>query len=115
MKPTREQVELAAKAAGLILNFTEEGLVFAHKKDCPVGDTVTREWLPATNKSDSFDLMVACKIAPKIFDSIVIAQTLFFAKHQAKTEAWFSDHNNDKSRATMWAIFLCAVEIGRAM
>ena len=94
MTPTREQLELAAKAAGM--NQTESWLAY--------------NWQPTTFKSDSFDLMVTCDIEPEFFDNCVTATAC-----GVMWDEWLKDHNNDKQLATMWAVFLCAVEIGRAM
>jgi hypothetical protein len=106
MTPTREQLELAAKASGIVIHhwFGDDPRIAMAKPNSK--DEKYRTWLPWKDKSDSFDLMVACEIELKYFDSCV-------------TSACFSvpykDHNNDKGLATMWAVFLCAVEIGRDM
>ena len=91
MTPTREQLELAAKAAGYKPNI----------------------WYPVTDKSDSFDLMVACGIELMYFDDHVSAHSDFLMGISFCVD--LKEHNNDKGLATMWAVFLCAVEIGRAM
>jgi hypothetical protein len=108
MMPTREQLELAAKAAGLtVLPDYVDGVGIMIIG--PVGRP--EYWEPTTSKSEIFDLMVACKISLLWGDGIVRADS-----HRGiDTFAFYKDHNNDKGLATMWAVFLCAVELGRAM
>ena len=104
MIPTREQLELAAKAAGLTLKDC------TCKKELKCVET-NKHWNPTTSKSDSFDLMVACGIEPMFHDTAVSA----LSGSDFHTEpVYYKDHNNEKGLATMWAVFLCAVEIGRA-
>jgi hypothetical protein len=105
MKATREQLELAAKAAGYKLFFHERA---GYAPQPSIGGKV---WNPVADKSDSFDLMVACKISLLWGDGIVRADS-----HRGiDTFAFYKDHNNDKGLATMAAVFLCAVAIGEAM
>jgi hypothetical protein len=110
MTPTREQLEFAAKAAGLESNDdTGEMLYWFHSEDTMGGGWGA--WNPITDKSDSFDLMVACKISLLWGNELVRADS-----HRGiDTFAYYADHNNDKGLATMWAVFLCAVEIGKSL
>jgi hypothetical protein len=107
MTPTKEQLELAAKAAGYKLSwFRREGF----EPQPTIGDGA---WLPVTSKSDSFDLMVTCGIELMYFDDHVSAHSDFLMGISFCVE--YKDHNNDKGLATMQAVFLCDVEIGRSL
>ena len=107
MKPTREQLEFAAKASG-------KHIIFWGKKgeeNCAIADIYpVQRWDPTESKTDSFDLMVVCEIEPQFYVNNTLCQ-----KHGVHGRGYLVDHNNDKVLATMWASFLCAVEIGRAM
>lgn len=107
MTPTREQLELAAKAAGL-KEFGFMGGCLTH-----VVNNQFVYWQPTTSKSDSRDLEVACEIELRYG-----LRGVWAIANDERSESevqFYSDHNNDKGLATMWAVFLCAVEIGRAM
>jgi hypothetical protein len=109
MTPTREQLELAAKAAGItVLPDYVDGVGIMIIG--PVGRP--EYWEPTTSKSEIFDLMVAIGVE----SSFSTSDNYFFC-YSGKYYgcANIKDHNNDKGLATMWAVFLCAVEIGRAM
>jgi len=109
MKPTREQLELAAKAAGI------EGEIRQSSPDNywfqPVG--LKSPWRPHESKTDSFDLMVACLISPRFSWSgdSVIALT---SRQVPPLRVDFTDYPT-VGDAVMAAIFLCAVEIGRGL
>ena len=105
MNPTREQLELAAKAAGIKGWWSGSCYCYGYNGN----QNVPIPWQPWEHKPDSFDLMVACRIEPEFFDNCVTATAL-----GVMWDEWLKDHNNDKGLATMWAVFLCAVEIGRA-
>jgi len=107
MIATLIQLELAAKAAGHTTfhgSRTSKGGV--HLED---GGKVW-EWNPTTSKSDSFDLMVACGIEPMFHDCAVSA--LSGSDFHTDPVYWL---DQDKQLATMWAVFLCAVEIGKSL
>jgi hypothetical protein len=106
MTPTREQLELAAKAAGLLLKWGNLNAAYVKNED-----GVLVRWNPTTSNSDSFDLMVACAIDLVFSKNVVTA----LCPYNSSGHAYFIHHNNDKQLATMWAVFLCAVELGRAM
>jgi hypothetical protein len=99
--PTREQLALAAKAAGMAIVPLSEGIWHTE---------YGRFWHPTTNKSHSFDLMVACGIEPMFHDCAVSA--LSGSDFHTDPVYWL---DQDKGLATMWAVFLCAVEIGRSL
>jgi hypothetical protein len=110
MTPTREQLELAAKAVGLTYYGYDvhKGL----QLDKPYDIRHITWWNPVTTKSDSFDLMVACGIHSD-FSNEDLVFCSYWGHHHVKTH--LSKYNNDKGLATMWAVFLCAVEIGRGL
>jgi hypothetical protein len=111
MTPTCEQLELAAKAAGIATHRLQTRYVtHDHYEDGRVD--IIKPWNPVTDKSDSFDLMVACEIEPMYFDDCVLAQSDFLMG--ISIYAYLKDHNNDKGLAIMWAMFLCAVELGKS-
>jgi hypothetical protein len=112
MTPTREQLELAAKAAGIVIHhwISNEPCVIISEPNAKYEQY--KRWLPVTDKSDSFDLMVACEIEPMFHSNGVSALS---GGDIATQPFFYADHNNDKRLATMTAVFLCAVEIGRAM
>ena len=110
MTPTREQLELAAKAAGKKLAYEMYAPTWGFGKNgIKLHDGSW--WHPVTSKTDSFDLMVACKMYVDTASNTIA----FAAAGKTQVSAYLKDHNNDKELATMWAVFLCAVEIGRAM
>ena len=108
MTPTREQLELAAKVAGLTVldEYTEGPGIMV------LSPIYGRDyWDPTTDKSDSRDLEVACEIELRYG-----LRGVWAIANDERSESevqFYSDHNNDKGLATMWAVFLCAVEIGR--
>jgi hypothetical protein len=113
--PTREQIELAAKAVGL--TYTMHNDVFEILETSADGQKQGfRPWQPVTSKSDSFDLMVAIDADIKRYTDGVrcVYRTHMLPKDIVGT-AYYKDHNNDKGLATLWAVFLCAVEIGRSL
>jgi hypothetical protein len=105
--PAREQLELAAKAAGLFLKWGNLNAAYVKNED-----GVLVRWNPTTSKPDSFDLMVACEIDIKHTESYVAA--IATKAIRCSYGIYYKDHNNDKGLATMWAVFLCAVEIGKS-
>ena len=115
MTPTREQLELAAKALGLtVLGEYDEssGIVVLS----PIEGQAY--WNPVTDKSDSFDLMFTCGIRPYWTNSEFFDGSDYCAattRHLESGIVLYKDHNNDKGLATMWAVFLCAVEIGKSL
>ena len=107
MTPTREQLELAAKAAGIEGWWTGSDYCYRY-----IGNpNVPIPWQPWEYKPDSFDLMVAIGGGHIAYFQ---GKIHFYTEDEMACVA-LADHNNDKGLATMWAVFLCAVEIGRAM
>ena len=103
MTPTRKQLELAAKAAGIKGFAGARGFWFIAEQ---------RYWKPVTDKSDSRDLMVACEIELAFGDE---EEVQAFGGNNSYAFAKIEDYNNDKGLATCAAVFLCAVEIGRSL
>jgi hypothetical protein len=110
MIATKEQLELAAKAAGYKLSwFRREGF----EPQPTIGDGA---WHPTTDKSDSFDLMVACGISVSFEpENDLVTATDTYSWEYSSIDIKPEHNNNDKGLATMAAVFLCAVEIGRGM
>jgi hypothetical protein len=110
MTPTHKQLKLAAKAAGIIIHHWSEhtGTPFV-----VYSEHEFHAWQPVTNKSDSRDLEVACEIEIN-FGLRGVWATVEDERRGSKVQ-FYSDHNNDKGLATCAAVFLCAVEVGRAM
>jgi hypothetical protein len=111
--PTREQLELAAKVAGVThIEYTNG---YDGKYGLQLCDEIgrhTRSWNPTTSKSDSFNLMVACGIEVA-FDNVNGVVDTTHTTLNSYIFLDYKDYNNDKGLATMWAVFLCAVELGR--
>ena len=110
MTPTREQLELAAKTVGFtLLGEYEESLGIVVLS--PIEGQAY--WNPVTDKSDSRDLEVACEIELRYG-----LRGVWAIANDGRSESevqFYSDHNNNKGLATMWAVFLCAVELGKAL
>jgi hypothetical protein len=105
--PTREQLELAAKAAGIVIeDWTEEGNPMYRNDKGHLGI-----WIPTLDKYESFDLMVAIDANITVRGKYVFVNS---GRHAAGV-AFYKDHNNDKGLALCAAVFMCAVAIGEAM
>jgi hypothetical protein len=113
MTPTREQLELAAKAAGIVpYSINAETGAVKYKVPSATMAMQFSSWFPTTSKSDSFDLMVACGI------NVQYGLTRVWARWADDMDICVSSPMSGGTKVeqtTMWAIFLCAVEIGRAM
>ena len=117
MNPTREQMELAAKAAGLtISDYDEDG------GDYYVRDGVTPHeyiWSPLTSSDDSQRLQVKLGMTASVGATTVDACCWTDREELTRTinKALLFDPAipDDDLRAMREAIFLVAVEIGRAM
>lgn len=120
MTPTREQYELAAKAAGGMLYYDTELVVRFIPPGTPLQFNVMSlpQWRPHKDRSDAFSLQCAIKGG------------LWFEEQR---NAWYacleplkgpplevtivaaSTDKTDIEAAAREAIFLCAVEVGRGM
>jgi hypothetical protein len=109
MTPTREQ--LAAKAAGIVIHhwIGDEPRVVISEPNAKYEQY--KPWQPVTNKSDSFDLMVAGKINIQHLDEL---GRVFAGDGSTLQMEEYKDHATEAD-ATMWAAFLCAIKTGRAM
>ena len=111
MTPTNEQLKLAAKAAGIAIHhwIGNEPRVVISEPNAKYEQY--KRWLPVTDKSDSFDLRVAIDANIRVNGNYVLVNK---GRHAAGV-GFYEDHNNDKGLATMRAVFMCAVEIGRSL
>ena len=99
----------AAKAAGIVIeDWTHESNPMYRNAKGHWG-----VWRPVTDKSDSFDLMVACGIELAFGHEGEVQA--FGANNRYYVYVKIADHNNDKGLETMAAVFLCAVEIGKSL
>lgn len=99
----RELLELAAKAAGYVLQETEDGY------ECNFDDS--RIWNPITDDGDAFRLMVKLRLQPRQGINLVSVLHPDFKRDDEN----YRDHNNDPLAATRRAIVRAAAEIGRQM
>ncbi len=108
-QPTREDYELAAKAAGIVLIWAQirDGIPAPHHQP---NKPVVEPWKPLDDDGDSRRLEVAIN-ATMFRDSRYIDAVVHDLRHSVA----YKDHNNDKCEAARHAVFWLAVEIGRAM
>jgi hypothetical protein len=118
-QPTREDYELAAKAAGMKVTFREYG---GERSECvrhvtQHGLTISTSWNPLDDDGDSRRLQVACGIELSIYAGEIraLGKPLSADNWPIIKLASYADHNNDKCEAARHAVFWLAVEIGRAM
>jgi hypothetical protein len=111
-QPTREDYELAAKAAGFSTFKVSND--WHDKGRYIVNDNY---WQPLDDDGDSRRLQVAIganlvfvDVCNSVFAEYPQKLGCFLAK-----EATFADHNNDKYEAARHAVFELAVEVGRGM
>lgn len=109
----RELLELAAKAAGVKVEFTN---------DRPVpfidGDVTFSAWNPLEDDGDAFRLMVDIKVTAMQHGVIVYGQTDSLVSYWAAVQAkklWMSDSDITRHAAVRRAIVCAAAEIGRTM
>ena len=113
MTPTLEQMELAAKSIGLVRHGSAFADTFLVKKTRENASAYGVEWNPLTSGDDSQRLQVKLRIDVDWFDK------------RTSVQAWMEGFivscipnpsiPDDDLRAMKEAIFLVAVEIGRAM
>jgi hypothetical protein len=97
----RELLELAAKAAGIEINWFK-------------WERLTGQWNPLTDDGDALRLAVGLDIHIRPYDTSV------FADHETHGGVYnifedYRNHKNDKHAATRRAITRAAAEIGKAM
>ena len=103
----RELLELAANAAGYVLDWypsTRCDLVTKRS----VGEVVKLDWNPLTDDGD------ALRLAVKLGLTLVIESDMVFCRNQRSDKA-FREQSNDPDAATRRAIVRAAAEIGRSM
>jgi len=110
-QPTREDYELAAKAAGMKLIFLgKTAYSISEQENLPLPH-ISPSWQPLDDDGDSRRLQVAIGADLQIRKTACAAVTSTSRMQIAD----YKDHNNDKCEAARNAVFFLAVEIGRAM
>ena len=105
---TREDYELAAKAAGIsIATFIPERNICFLQKD---GRPSSESWNPLTDDGDSRRLEVAINC-----DAMRLPDFVNYFKDYSGKIIYYADHNNDKCEAARFAVFFLAVNIGKGM
>jgi hypothetical protein len=112
----RELLELAAKAAGIVLLWHERwGCWYDHSKRNEGKDFV--EWNPLTDDGDALRLAVKCGIDILIQPTIEndgMGNTTAYPSLEENTRVC-ETHNDDPYAATRRAIVRAAAEIGKEM
>jgi hypothetical protein len=109
MTTNREQHELAAKAAGLLLLW-KTGSCKGGEVEAPfIGD---QPWRPKDDDGDAFRLGVSLGIQSCWFQSLGYA--IAFAAPPFERPIEIAEYGPDPRAATRRAIFRAAVEIGKA-
>jgi len=106
----RELLELAAKAAGIDIEFSifkDESFICFHSG----GDCFNSEWNPLLDDGDAFRIMVKLEIAINPYAGKVV--TWSEANRMAGTEKWDSD--DGAAEAVRRAIVRAAAEIGKTL
>jgi len=107
----QEDHRLAALAAGLPIRFRKDiGCFVRMHNSCAKDQGFWGAWVPLANKSDSFDLMVACGIQIDTSEDDWHSATYWIDEMNINGFI-YPPHD---SQEAMKAIFRCAVEIGRA-
>ena len=105
---TREDLEMAAKAAGLEVEWREPaGLVVTDTSN----DNYGYFWTPEDDDGDCARMEAAVRIDLEWGWGCVDV----YAAGVPAGRAWFIDHANDKSRARRYASVKLAAAVGRAM
>jgi len=115
---TREDYELAARAAGIRhIEYTNDYDGSHGLQLCNEHGMHTHSWNPLTDDGDSRRLQVACGIELSIYAGEIraLGKPLSADNWPIIKLASYADHNNDKCEAARHAVFWLAVEIGRAM
>ncbi len=109
--PTREDYDLAAKAAGFADVHFKDGLAM---READWNTDYSVEWNPYNDDGDSRRLQIA--IMARLTPCSWYASAITYGKELPKRkDASYADHNNDKGAAARAAVFWLAVEIGRSM
>lgn len=123
MTPTKEQYELAAKAAGGTLYYdTRFDVRFIPQGTAPEFNVMSLpQWRPHEDRADAFSLLCAINGGLEVYrasTSVVVAWSEApYVERYSKTNLVQrdSDSQQDIEAAACEAIFLCAVEVGRGM
>lgn len=110
MTNNREQHELAARAAGLLLLWKTGSCKGGEFEAAFVGD---QPWRPKEDDGDAFRLGV--KLGLKTSVGYDIGLVFCRPNDSNENEVWEPLGKNDPCAATRLAIFRAAVEIGKAM
>jgi hypothetical protein len=115
MTPTREQYELAARAAGGMLYYDTELVVRFIPPGTPPQFNVLSlpQWLPHEDRAQAFSLLCAIGFCSLILGKKWARVVAGITVSMAPAESPFSAPNIEA--AAREAIFLCAVEVGRGM
>jgi hypothetical protein len=115
---TREDFEMAAKAAGLTVEWDGDGFVVPQPFK---GYTNYEPWNPRDDDGDAMRLASRLNLTMKISDSLVeviragtLAAASYMSTHRTAALAGMPVFS-DKDTATRHAIFRAAIVIGRAM
>lgn len=119
MSADRELLELAAKAAGISVEYRVAGQSFIGDLKRPAAQTwrgplltgTEEEWDPLTNDGDSRRLQVVCGLRATCDEDR--ACSYLPGASYPKSEK-YSDHAGDKCAALRMAVLRAAAEIGRA-
>jgi hypothetical protein len=104
---TREDYELAAKAAGIdIFDIDRSNLIIKSKTQSCI------RWNPLHDDGDSRRLQIAIDADLQTRTPACLAAV---ASNTLPKIHYYKDHNGDKCEAARHAVFWLAVEIGRAM
>lgn len=103
----RELLELAAKAAGMVLGEWHGSGYWADMRDSPYGE-VARHWNPLTDDGDA--LRLAVKLEMEVTHGGDVVGVWFELQESVD---WLTEHiGNDRLAATRRAIVRAAAEIG---
>ena len=115
-QPTREDYELAAKAAGIRhIEYTNDYDGSHGLQLCDEHGRHTHSWNPLTDDGDSRRLQIAIGADLYIWTYSAVAQEQIDGSTVLDYAELYADHNNDKCEAARHAVFWIAVEIGRAL
>jgi len=118
----RELLEMAAKAAGIVLTWGSKYMVGDDEVDCTDIPYVTSEspdvtpycWNPLEDDGDALRLAVKMGMSVNIFpNDDARTECASHLQNNFVDEAW--RHHTDPYTATSRAIVRCAAEIGKAM
>jgi hypothetical protein len=116
-QPTREDYELAAKAAGMditdyeLVSDDDLGMIKCNYNETGEVELIPSLWNPLHDDGDSRRLQAAINADLYLSDDGASALTT----HGFEPTVLYADHKNDKCAAARHAMFWLAVEIGGGM